>query len=99
MKILQSCFTLLCLPLLLYNTVASSEEHQAELDRACEQARKAKIQPLRKKHIENCVNKENKEREYCERFYRDFGARTGKKAPLFYDLPECVKAFEYKKHN
>ncbi len=34
--------------------------------------------------------------EDCQRFYSDYGARTGDRAPLYYDLPECVAAFEYR---
>jgi len=38
-------------------------------------------------------------RAYCERFYADFGAQSGKRAPLFYDLPQCVYAFEFRRRN
>ena len=31
----------------------------------------------------------------CEAFYSDFGAQSGNRAPLFYDLPECVEAFDF----
>jgi hypothetical protein len=38
-------------------------------------------------------------RAECERFYADYGARMGGRAPLFYDLPECVAAFEFLQGN
>jgi hypothetical protein len=72
---------------------------QAELNAACEAAREAKLAPLRKQYVETCVEKkERPDRQSCERFYADFGNRTGNRAPLFYDLPECVAADDYR-HN
>jgi hypothetical protein len=51
---------------------------------------------MREQYIDECVkNEEQPDRESCEVFYSDFGAQSGHRAPLFYDLPECVKAFEY----
>ena len=70
---------------------------QAELDAICEQARQRKIAPLREKMIKECVEKEQRpDRASCERFYADYGERTGAQEPLFYDLPECAKAHEYR---
>lgn len=74
----------------------SREAKQARLDKACEVARMKKLTPLRKEVIEECVNnKELPSRKECERFYATYGERMGGRAPLFYDLPECVEAFEY----
>jgi hypothetical protein len=75
----------------------SNRDHkQAALDAACEQAREAKLAPLRKRFVEECVqNDEQPDRKSCEAFYADYGAQSGNRAPLFYDLPECVEAFEY----
>jgi hypothetical protein len=71
---------------------------QAELDAICEQARQRKIAPLREKMIRECVDNEQRpDRASCERFYADYGERTGSQDPLFYDLPECVKAHEYRR--
>ncbi len=72
------------------------EQMQAELDAACEAAREKKLAPLRKRFIEECVAKrEQPDRRSCEVFYSDYGAQSGNRAPLFYDLPECVEAFEF----
>ena len=72
------------------------EQKQAELDAACEAAREKKLAPMREKFIEECVtNEEQPDRRSCEVFYSDFGAQSGNRAPLFYDLPECVEAFDY----
>jgi hypothetical protein len=74
----------------------SREDKQARLDGACEVARQTKLAPMRKRFVEECVaNKELPNRKECERFYSDYGARMGGRAPLFYDLPECVTAFEF----
>lgn len=79
-------------------TVSADEREvrQAELDKACEAARQERLEPLRKKFVEECVRQQERDsREECEAFYADYGAATGGRAPLFYDLPPCVEAFEY----
>ena len=76
----------------------SREKKQAELDAVCESARLEKLTPMREGFVEQCVaNKEKSSREHCQRFYADYGNRMGGRAPLFYDLPACVTAFEYAK--
>ena len=74
----------------------SRQDKQGRLDGACEVARQKKLAPIRKQIVEECVaNKELPSRKECERFYSDYGQRMGGRAPLFYDLPECVEAFEF----
>ncbi len=81
-------------PLLADST--DREQKQAQLDAACEAAREKRLAPLRKQFVEQCIrDKEQPDRAACEAYYSDYGARSGSRAPLFYDLPECVKAFEY----
>lgn len=89
--------SLACMSLALATTAtADRDAKQAKLDAACEQAREAKLAPLREQYIEECVkNKEQPDRKSCEVFYADYGAQSGHRAPLFYDLPECVEAFDY----
>ena len=70
---------------------------QQELDAACEAARESKLAPLRQQHIDECVQKQKKDLDHCTKFYSDYGSKTGNRAPLFYDLPECKKAFDFKK--
>ena len=78
-------------------TEEERQAKQAELDAACEAARQEKIIVARAKHVEECVDKKQlPDRATCERFYADYGARAGSQPPLFYDLPECVKAHEYR---
>ena len=72
------------------------DQEQARLDAACEQVREKQLAPMRAQFVEECVQKkEQSDRRACETFYADFGAQSGRRAPLFYDLPECVEAFEY----
>jgi len=74
----------------------SREDKQAQLDATCEVVREKKLAPMRKGFVDECVaNKEKPSRADCERFYADYGGRMGGRAPLFYDLPECVTAFEF----
>ena len=103
--------------LLVSNTGFANEDRsamQAQLDAACEVAREQKLAPLRQQYIDECVEKQKKDRAECERFYqnydgrqisrnydgrqgnRTYGGRQENRAPLFYDLPECVEAFEYR---
>ena len=72
-------------------------EIQRQLDAACEYARQHELRPLRREYVEECIQDTWRDAEQCERFYSDYGARTGRRAPLFYDLPECVEAFEFRK--
>ena len=79
-------------------TGSDRESTQAQLDAECEAARERKLAPERAKYIEECVRDKVKDsREACERFYSDYGARSGNRAPLYYDLPECRRAFELRK--
>ena len=98
MKNIQIVISIVLILLLAGPALAreSREDKQARLDGACEVVRQKKRAPMRKKFVEECVaNKEQPSREECVRFYADYGARMGGRAPLFYDLPECVTAFDY----
>ena len=90
--------TALILPCVAVGSDSEREEKQAQLDAECESAREKKLAPERSKYIEECVRDKMKDsRAACERFYSDYGARSGNRAPLYYDLPECVRAFEFRK--
>ncbi len=70
---------------------------QQTLDAACEAARERKLEPERARYAQECVQLKMKDTlEECQRFYSDYGARIGDRAPLYYDLPECVAAFDYR---
>jgi hypothetical protein len=89
-------------PALLIGSTANADlsAQQAEMDAACEQARERRLAPEREKYIAECIEKKQRQdRAACERFYSDYGAQSGNRAPLYYDLPECVKAFEFRRNN
>lgn len=70
-----------------------------DLDRVCEAAREQRLAPLRAERIERCVTLEKRSREQCEAEYANWGntrptAGGRARAGMFYDLPECVAAFE-----
>ena len=69
-----------------------------ELDRQCEQAREAKLAPMRAERIERCVRDEKRPRDECTAELSTWGntqsVRGGSRTGMFYDLPECVAAFE-----
>lgn len=89
------CFLTTC----LVSSAIAQEPSLQELQARCEQAREAKIAPLRQEAIEECITSNPRRRdvnEYCERFYSDFGqgGRTASghfRQPMFNDLPECVE--------
>jgi len=77
-----------------------------ELERRCEEARKAEIEPLRKDAIERCVklleeddpDVSNKHAD-CEQLYRDYGevghiTTDGREERLFNNLPECLEFYD-----
>ena len=71
----------------------------AELDSRCEEAREAKIAPLREVEIEHCKSQPRNDPAFCESHNADFGdgGRTvsGTIRPrMFDDLPECVEALQ-----
>ncbi len=71
---------------------------QAELDAACEVARQKELVLVRAQYVEDCVEKKQRpDRASCERFYADYGESAANQAPLFYELPECEKAHEYRR--
>ena len=77
----------------------SEMKRMADLDRVCEAAREQRLAPMRAERIERCVTVEKRAREQCASEYANWGntqatARGAARSGLFYDLPECVAAFE-----
>lgn len=85
--------SLLALPV----PASSAQPDQKTLDAACEAARQVKIEKDKIFLVQECVEKKlQSDRAACEKFYADHGAQAGRRAPLYYDLPECVAAFKNK---
>ena len=73
------------------------ETKKQELDEACEAAREAQLSVDRTQYVNECVVKKQKEsRAACEKFYSDYGSQSGSRPPMYYDLPECERAFEHR---
>ena len=97
------CFLSITLTLLLSGGALASdaeekrEASQARLDVACEVARQEKLVVVRAEKVAICTEqKERSDQASCKRFYSDYGAWVGNRPPLFYDLPACVKAHDYR---
>jgi hypothetical protein len=76
-----------------------TERDVVALEEQCEQAREAKLKPLRDAEIAQCKTQNRNDPEYCERYFRDYGdasknASGVMKPRLFDDLPECVAALK-----
>lgn len=81
-------------------TIASaSQTKQSTLDKACESARQKALLPRKKEIYKECINKFKKEEKICQEEANAFNGNRINGAPMFYELPECVKAFEYQKKN
>ena len=78
-------------------SVVADQKTQTKLDQACEKARDVKLAPLRKTIFEECVTKFKKSKDVCTAEAKDYNGNRINGAPMFYELPQCVKAFEYRK--
>ncbi len=86
-------------PALVAAQSADELKRYEELDRKCEQARYRKLAPIRVAKIDRCVKVEGRARADCAGEFSVYGnthgtAGGGAVGGLFYDLPECVTAFE-----
>lgn len=85
------------------NAVAAGDQansEQAALDADCEAARQTALEPKRSEIYQECVDKFKKSAEVCEQEAAGYNGHRANGSPLFYDLPECETAFEYRNlHN
>lgn len=70
-----------------------------QLDAMCETEREKRLKPERDKLINDCINRGDKQDEWCENYYADWGDaqridRALVRPALYYNLPECVAAKE-----
>jgi hypothetical protein len=84
-------------PLVCVGSETERAATQAKLDAECEAARQQVLAPQREKYVAECVeNKQKESVEDCERFYRDYGERSGHVPALYYNLKECEAALDYR---
>lgn len=69
---------------------------QAELDRLCEDARARRLAPIRVQIYDECVNRQRKQPDYCRRYADGYNGERPGAGPRFYELPECVAAFDFR---
>ena len=85
---------------LLSATAFADDEWEAkkqELDTACEEAREIRLSIDRKAGIEECVESGLRaDRAACERHFWGYGQGSPNAGALYYDLPECQRAFEHR---
>jgi len=79
--------------------ITVAEEDVAALQAKCEEAREARLKPMRDAEIAKCKAERGRDPEFCERYWKDLGDATrlpngNTKARMFDDLPECVAAHE-----
>lgn len=92
---------LFCVLALAPLAIAVAEEDVATLQARCEEAREARLKPMRDAEIAKCKAERGRDPQFCERFWKDLGDATrlpngNVKARLFDDLPECVAAHKAK---
>jgi hypothetical protein len=75
------------------------EARQAELDQKCEAARGIKLAPVRSQILDECINADHgtDTEEDCRRKASTYNGNRVHGGPLYYDLPECVAAFEHRR--
>jgi hypothetical protein len=81
---------------------ADQTSEVAALEGQCEEAREAKIKPLRDAEIAKCKEDTHNVPGYCERYWSGYGnavrGANGATIPrMFDDLPICIAAFEARK--
>ena len=84
----------------LYSSVTmahSTTTKQAKLDKACESARQKALLPIKKEIYQECLTKFKKDKSVCQRQADAYNGNRVKGAPMFYELPDCEKAFEFRK--
>ena len=92
----KRCRVGLALLLLLTGMPGLHAEGWRELDAQCQQAREEKIKPLREEKIEQCTTVDGQPRDWCERYFRNYGFDGTPRLVL--DLPICVQANEAMKN-
>lgn len=70
-----------------------------QLDALCESEREKRLKPEREKLIKDCIKRGDKQDEWCENYYADWGDaqridRALIRPALYYNLPECIAARE-----
>ena len=79
-----------------YCVASEADQIQMELDSKCEEARQIALAPLKHEVFQECLEKK-KDELVCKTEADEYDGGRANRGPMFYDLPECEKAFDYKK--
>ncbi len=72
------------------------QEERHALNLECEKARARKLYPVRLKIYNEC-KEQGKTEEYCDRQAAEYDGARVSGSNRYYELPECVTAFEFEK--
>ena len=67
-----------------------------ELDRKCEEVRQIALAPLKEDIFQECLEK-GKDELVCRNEADEYEVARANRGPMFYELPECELAFDFKK--
>lgn len=93
---------LLCLlvPTALFFSLSTAcladDKEQKMLDKACEDARDIALEPRRKEIYTECLEELGKTKSQCKSDAAAYNGNRINGAPMFYELPACEKAFDYR---
>ncbi len=91
------------IPSLLLATKQTDERDKKmlELDIKCEKARQKAMWPIKLEIFQNCMKEhkyKKKAEEKCEKLAEEYNGHRIRGTARFYDLPECVVAFEFRQN-
>lgn len=94
---LLTLFALIIVILSTSSVALASNKKQVRLDQACEAARQKALKPRKKEIYQECRQKFKKDEKVCKQEAQAFNGNRIGGAPMFYELPACEKAFNYRK--
>ena len=77
-----------------------TREGAEELMAQCQRERSEHIEADKEKGIVECVKKQGNSKEYCDRYYKDYGSVNagGTMRGMYWGLPICEEAFKVEKY-
>jgi hypothetical protein len=90
-------FALIISLVITSTTALADDKKQAKLDQACEDARQKALKPRKKEIYQECREKFKKSEKVCKHEADTYNGNRIGGAPMFYELPACVNAFNNRK--
>ena len=86
--------------LVMANKVSPARlKQQVLLDQQCEKDRQKSLAPRKREIYQECLKVFKKSKKICEEEATVYNGKRINGAPLFYELPSCVKAFNYREES